>query len=84
MISSVSGGIVAELGGGKFANGAMTAAFVSLYNHGSSAYEGDDYSIDRGNGKGYFHDVPLGSSTPVLGILGVEKLLGWRLKILLL
>ena len=84
MISSVSGGIAAELGGGKFANGAMTAAFVSLYNHGSSAYEGDDYSIDRGNGKGYFHDVPLGSSTPVLGILGVEKLLGRRLKILLL
>ena len=53
MISSVSGGIVAELGGGKFANGAMTAAFVSLYNHGSSAYKGDDYSIG-GNGKGAF------------------------------
>ena len=83
MISSVSGGIVAELGGGKFANGAMTAAFVSLYNHGSSAYKGDDYSIG-GNGKGHFHEVPLGSSMPVLGILGVEKLLGWRLKILLL
>jgi len=33
MISSMSGGIVAELGGGKFANGARSAAFVSLYNH---------------------------------------------------
>jgi hypothetical protein len=36
----------------------MTAAFVSLYNHGSSAYEGDDYSIDRGNGKGYPPEKP--------------------------
>jgi hypothetical protein len=33
MISSVIGGVSAELGGGKFANGARSAAFVSLYNH---------------------------------------------------
>lgn len=32
MISSVSGGIATELGGGKFANGARSAAFVSLFN----------------------------------------------------
>jgi hypothetical protein len=32
MISSVIGGVSAELGGGKFVNGARSAAFVNLYN----------------------------------------------------
>jgi hypothetical protein len=72
MISSVIGGVSAELGGGKFANGARSAAFVSLYNHGSSAYEGDDYSYPNSDGS-HYHEVPLGSFTPVLDILG-----GWK------
>ncbi|VVM18133.1 hypothetical protein BSPWISOXPB_4641, partial [uncultured Gammaproteobacteria bacterium] len=59
MISSVIGGVSAELGGGKFANGARSAAFVSLYNHGSSAYEGDDYSYPNSDGS-HYHEVPLG------------------------
>ena len=37
------GGVVSELGGGKFANGAMTAAFQMMYNHMShTGYYGDD------------------------------------------
>ncbi len=80
MISSVSGGIAAELGGGKFANGAMTAAFVSLYNHGSSAYKGDDYAFDEGNGQGHFHEPPLDSSTPLLNIFGSIKFIGSAVK----
>ena len=32
-IVAVAGGTVAELGGGNFANGAMTAAFAFLFNH---------------------------------------------------
>lgn len=38
------GGVVSELGGGKFANGAMTAAFQMMYNHMSHTgyYDDDD------------------------------------------
>jgi len=32
-IAAVAGGTAAELGGGKFANGALTAAFQHLFNH---------------------------------------------------
>ena len=39
-VVSVLGGTVAELGGGNFANGAMTAAFAFLFNHlGHTIYE---------------------------------------------
>ena len=39
-IVAVAGGTVAELGGGNFANGAMTAAFAFLFNHlGHTIYE---------------------------------------------
>ena len=31
--SAVLGGVVSEIGGGKFANGAMTSAFQMMYNH---------------------------------------------------
>ncbi|VVM21577.1 hypothetical protein BSPWISOXPB_2364 [uncultured Gammaproteobacteria bacterium] len=47
--SYVVGGIAAELGGGKFANGGMSAAFSRMFNDLSSAYEcmgrchGNDY-----------------------------------------
>jgi len=32
-MQAIVGGTAAELGGGKFANGAVTAAFVMMYNH---------------------------------------------------
>jgi len=32
-MSAIVGGTASELGGGKFANGAVTAAFVMMYNH---------------------------------------------------
>jgi hypothetical protein len=73
MISSVSGGIAAELGGGKFANGARSAAFVSLYNHCGSAYEGDDYAIYQDDGLEHFHEPPLGRPTPLINIFGLGK-----------
>jgi hypothetical protein len=41
---------------------------VSLYNHGSSAYEGDDYSYPNSDGS-HYHEVPLGSFTPTLLII---------------
>lgn len=31
--TAILGGVVSEIGGGKFANGAMTAAFQMMYNH---------------------------------------------------
>ena len=31
--NAILGGVVSEIGGGKFANGAMTAAFQMMYNH---------------------------------------------------
>jgi hypothetical protein len=42
MIAAVAGGLASKWGGGKFANGAITAAFVHLYNA-----EGDLRSQDR-------------------------------------
>ena len=80
MISSVSGGIAAELGGGKFANGARSAAFVSLYNHNGSAYEGDDYAIYQDDGLEHFHEPPLKSSTPLINIFGSIKFIGSAVK----
>ena len=35
VISSIVGGTVSSLGGGKFANGALSAAFIQMYNHNS-------------------------------------------------
>jgi len=32
-ISAIVGGTASKLGGGKFANGAVSAAFVHMYNH---------------------------------------------------
>ncbi len=41
--TAILGGVVSEIGGGKFANGAMTAAFQMMYNHMSHpAYDDDD------------------------------------------
>jgi hypothetical protein len=39
--SAVVGGTVAEIGGGKFANGAISAAFVQLFNHASDRAQGN-------------------------------------------
>ena len=41
--TAILGGVVSEIGGGKFANGAMTAAFQMMYNHMSHpSYDNDD------------------------------------------
>ena len=50
MISSVSGGIAAELGGGKFANGARSAAFVSLYNRFGRRFTNPREAYNRATG----------------------------------
>ena len=42
--SAVLGGVVSEIGGGKFANGAMTSAFQMMYNH--MAHTGFDDGYD--------------------------------------
>ena len=41
--SAVLGGVVSEIGGGKFANGAMTSAFQMMYNHMSHTGFDDGY-----------------------------------------
>ncbi|CAC9559628.1 hypothetical protein [uncultured Gammaproteobacteria bacterium] len=67
-VAVTAGGITAELGGGKFANGAMSAAFVHLFNHEGHKV-GEDFShpnIEKGS---HFHDRALESSTPVIDIL---------------
>jgi hypothetical protein len=60
-VSAVLGGTVSELGGGKFANGAVTAAFLRLYNEESFHAKYTDghsywYRDSRGTG-GYFQTV---------------------------
>ncbi len=40
--TAILGGVVSEIGGGKFANGAMTAAFQMMYNHFSHPSDDDD------------------------------------------
>src|SRR5205814_2430656 len=44
--SAAVGGTAAELGGGKFANGAVTAAFLRLYN------EERQYQLSHGQSRG--------------------------------
>ncbi|VVM17720.1 hypothetical protein BSPWISOXPB_4740 [uncultured Gammaproteobacteria bacterium] len=79
--SYVVGGIAAELGGGKFANGGMSAAFSRMFNDLSSAYEcmgrchGNDYgkilktnNIVNGNIGG--------SGSLFLGVFGVSGFIG--------
>ena len=86
-IAATAGGITAELGGGKFSNGARSSAFVSLYNHyGQPDYgpseHGPDYHT-HGNGDNYgeyFIDAPLGSSTPILDVFGGGKIAGFAVK----
>ncbi|MBA5248944.1 MAG: hypothetical protein FE834_05345 [Gammaproteobacteria bacterium] len=60
VISSISGGVVAELGGGKFMNGARSAAFVSLFNR---------YNITRGSNSRGRYDRATGK----IDILGRNK-----------
>ena len=45
MIASVAGGAAARLGGGKFANGAVSAAFVHLFNSEAHAGQQNNYRI---------------------------------------
>ena len=49
-MQAIVGGTAAELGGGKFANGAVTAAFVMMYNEWAHTYPSKDkflYVKDR-------------------------------------
>ncbi len=43
---AVVGGTASRLGGGKFANGAMSGAFVQMFNHGMSAVK-NNYSVRK-------------------------------------
>jgi hypothetical protein len=58
----VFGGVAAELGGGKFANGGMSAAFSRMFNDLGHPI-GKDFSHSNGKNS-HFHDAPLESVTP--------------------
>lgn len=68
--NAVLGGLVSELGGGKFANGAMTAAYTMMFNdlahkkknEKTSSLKGDSYALSENT------DLPL-SCMVVGGIL---------------
>ncbi|RLA13394.1 MAG: hypothetical protein DRQ59_05405, partial [Gammaproteobacteria bacterium] len=53
-IAAVAGGVVAKLGGGKFENGAVTGAFVHLFNYESSARP---HEASSSSGGGFFKGV---------------------------
>jgi hypothetical protein len=48
-IAATAGGVAAELGGGKFANGAMSAAFVHLFNAENWGSTFDNYIMGNAN-----------------------------------
>ncbi len=76
--SYVVGGIAAELGGGKFANGGMSAAFSRMFN--DLGYPiGEDFSHSNGKNS-HFHDAPLESVTPLLDIFFSRKTIGFAVK----
>ncbi|QIK55608.1 hypothetical protein G7051_15130 [Dysgonomonas sp. HDW5B] len=62
-VSAIVGGTAAELGGGKFANGAMTAAFIMLYNDELHKDDNSTFSIEKAAKKA------LGMAGKVLGMV---------------
>jgi len=76
-IAAIIGGTASVIGGGKFANGAVTAAFAHAYNA-----EGRDRSpklkmapyLDDKNagGASYFHDGPIAPFAPELDLLAID------------
>jgi len=55
-MSAIVGGTAAELGGGKFANGAVTAAFVMMYNHMAHNVSGHQLHQVQANAFTHFLD----------------------------
>ena len=85
--SAVLGGVVSEIGGGKFANGAMTSAFQMMYNHMihdrmskhdklfvCSKTECDDWE-NRVRKKAFNYMIQV---SHVLNIMGVKELRSYR------
>ncbi len=93
-IAATAGGVAAELGGSKFANGAMSAAFVHLFNAENLAEKWQCMGECHGTGYGDIDfmpeteqralagDVALGLATlPVGGGLSILSKAGYSLKI---
>ncbi|MRR08306.1 MAG: hypothetical protein EG828_15560 [Deltaproteobacteria bacterium] len=67
MITSVVGGTASVLGGGKFANGAVTGAFGYLFNAAMVVYF-SGYQVDTGMG----FSLPLGHA----GVVAIDNVTG--------
>ena len=71
-VQAIVGGTAAELGGGKFANGAVTAAFVMMYNHMAHQVPGHRLHEPSDN---FWQGFKKGTSDLIDGIFSLPKAL---------